>query len=468
MIRRRFLISVVEFTDLVIIFLAYVATAALTGGSLDLHSARGLLDTPMTLQNFLLPGAMLILWHLVLTACGLYGSYRLAPASRELRDLAMAVSAVVVPTTLMGAWLPHARADFVYAVVLWTLTFMGLTAERQILRAIGRTVRRFGRNLRDVVVIGDSDGARRTADTLTEQTELGCRVAGIIECAGSDATEAGALQRLDALLDGDGIDEVLFVLPVDRPQPILARLIALCEEQGVTVRVLTNVSGARRTWTTVDTLVGQPVVTIATVPADRGLLAAKRAIDVVGAACAIVLAAPMLLLIALAVRLDSNGPVIFGQQRVGLNRRRFRAYKFRTMVADAEQLQAALEQRNEAQGPVFKIRDDPRITRIGGWLRQTSLDELPQLFNVLKGEMSLVGPRPLPIRDVDRMDVRWHKRRFSVKPGITCLWQVQSRTPQFDAWIRSDMEYIDNWSIALDLKILARTVPAVLSRQGAH
>jgi lipopolysaccharide/colanic/teichoic acid biosynthesis glycosyltransferase len=166
--------------------------------------------------------------------------------------------------------------------------------------------------------------------------------------------------------------------------------------------------------------------------------------------------------------MDSAGPVIFKQQRVGLNRRRFWAYKFRTMVTDAEQLQATLEQRNEAQGPVFKIRDDPRITRVGRWLRRTSLDELPQLFNVLTGEMSLVGPRPLPIRDVDRMDVRWHKRRFSVKPGITCLWQVEARTPQFDAWIRSDMEYIDNWSLILDLKILARTVPAVLSRQGAH
>jgi lipopolysaccharide/colanic/teichoic acid biosynthesis glycosyltransferase len=174
------------------------------------------------------------------------------------------------------------------------------------------------------------------------------------------------------------------------------------------------------------------------------------------------------MLIAAAVRLDSPGPIVFRQQRVGLKRRRFWAYKFRTMVTDAERLQATLEQRNEAQGPVFKIRDDPRITRVGRWLRQTSLDELPQLLNVLKGEMSLVGPRPLPIRDVDRMDVRWHKRRFSVKPGITCLWQVMRRTPEFDEWIRSDMEYIDNWSLVLDLKILARTVPAVLSRQGAH
>jgi lipopolysaccharide/colanic/teichoic acid biosynthesis glycosyltransferase len=131
-------------------------------------------------------------------------------------------------------------------------------------------------------------------------------------------------------------------------------------------------------------------------------------------------------------------------------------------------MQAALEPLNEADGPVFKIENDPRVTRIGKWLRRLSLDELPQLVNVLKGEMSLVGPRPLPVRDVSRIDVRWHKRRFSVKPGITCLWQVNSRLPKFDEWIRSDMEYIDNWSLALDLKILVKTIPAVLSGQGAH
>ena len=131
-------------------------------------------------------------------------------------------------------------------------------------------------------------------------------------------------------------------------------------------------------------------------------------------------------------------------------------------------MQSALESLNEADGPVFKIEKDPRITRVGRWLRHMSIDELPQLVNVVKGEMSLVGPRPLPLRDVSRIDVRWHKRRFSVKPGITCLWQVNSRAPRFDEWIRADMEYIDNWSLALDLKILMKTIPAVLSGEGAH
>jgi lipopolysaccharide/colanic/teichoic acid biosynthesis glycosyltransferase len=183
---------------------------------------------------------------------------------------------------------------------------------------------------------------------------------------------------------------------------------------------------------------------------------------------ALVLLAPILIVIAIAIKLDSRGPVLFLQERVGLNRRRFNVLKFRTMVPDAEARQAEVEHLNEAEGPVFKIEDDPRITPLGGFLRRTSLDEIPQLVNVLRGEMSLVGPRPLPVRDYGRIETRWHRRRFSVKPGITCLWQIRSREPKFNEWIQLDMEYIDNWSLALDLKILAKTIPAVLSRHGAH
>jgi exopolysaccharide biosynthesis polyprenyl glycosylphosphotransferase len=218
----------------------------------------------------------------------------------------------------------------------------------------------------------------------------------------------------------------------------------------------------------VDEVDGQPIMTMYSGPPETPILLVKRMIDVAGATVGLVLLSPLFLLCAIAIRLDSPGPVFFYQERVGRNRHRFRVLKFRTMVTDAEAQQAALEPLNEARGPVFKIEHDPRVTRVGHWLRRTSLDELPQLVNVLRGEMSLVGPRPLPVRDVERIDVRWHRRRFSVKPGITCLWQVQSREPQFDEWIRLDMEYIDNWSLALDLKILVMTIPAVLSGHGAH
>jgi lipopolysaccharide/colanic/teichoic acid biosynthesis glycosyltransferase len=186
------------------------------------------------------------------------------------------------------------------------------------------------------------------------------------------------------------------------------------------------------------------------------------------AAAALLLAAPLMALVALAVRLDSPGPVLYAQERCGLHRHRFRVWKFRTMAADAEDRLAELESRNQADGPLFKIRDDPRITRVGRLLRRTSLDELPQLFNVLRGEMSLVGPRPLPVRDVARFDEPWLMRRFGAPPGLTGLWQVGGRSAVgFDDFVAMDLQYVDRWSLGLDLRILLATVPAVLRGHGA-
>jgi lipopolysaccharide/colanic/teichoic acid biosynthesis glycosyltransferase len=189
---------------------------------------------------------------------------------------------------------------------------------------------------------------------------------------------------------------------------------------------------------------------------------------VAGAVVLIVVLAPVMLAVAAAIRLTSRGPALFAQDRIGRTKRSFRMYKFRTMVAGADLIQDELEDRNEASGPVFKIRDDPRITRIGHFLRRTSLDELPQIFHVLTGQMSLVGPRPLPVRDVGRFAEPWQMRRFSMRPGLTCLWQISGRSNLgFDRWIALDLEYIDRWSIWLDLGILARTLPAIVRGVGA-
>jgi exopolysaccharide biosynthesis polyprenyl glycosylphosphotransferase len=204
------------------------------------------------------------------------------------------------------------------------------------------------------------------------------------------------------------------------------------------------------------------------VPDDQRLMV-KRFLDSVCAAAAILVLCPIMLAAAVAVKLTSPGPVLFSQERFGLNRRRFSMLKFRTMVADAEQLQGELEDRNEAEGPVFKIAADPRVTPVGRFLRRTSIDELPQLFNIMRGEMAIVGPRPLPVRDVRRFTRASDMRRFSVRPGLTCLWQISGRsTLNFDEWIRLDLRYIDGWSLALDFRILVRTLPAVLRGTGAH
>jgi exopolysaccharide biosynthesis polyprenyl glycosylphosphotransferase len=197
-------------------------------------------------------------------------------------------------------------------------------------------------------------------------------------------------------------------------------------------------------------------------------LVVKRCIDIVGAIVGLVLFAPLMIAIAVAIKVTSPGPAFFSQERYGLHKRRFRMYKFRTMVPGAEKQQAEMESCNEAQGPVFKIRNDPRITSIGWMLRRTSLDELPQFFNVLRGEMSLVGPRPLPKRDVSKFDDASLMRRFSVKPGLTCLWQINGRSnTDFDHWIVLDLKYIDEWSLGLDFKIFVRTVPVILGGKGA-
>jgi lipopolysaccharide/colanic/teichoic acid biosynthesis glycosyltransferase len=188
----------------------------------------------------------------------------------------------------------------------------------------------------------------------------------------------------------------------------------------------------------------------------------------VGAIVGLIVFAPLLLVIAVLIRLTSPGPILFTQERFGYQKRRFTMYKFRSMVIGAEHALGDLESQNEVGGPVFKMSNDPRVTRLGSFLRKTSIDELPQLFNVLRGDMSLVGPRPLSTRDVSRFDEPWLMRRFSVLPGLTCIWQVSGRSMlSFNEWISLDLEYIDNWTLLLDLEILARTIPAVLLGEGA-
>jgi exopolysaccharide biosynthesis polyprenyl glycosylphosphotransferase len=212
-----------------------------------------------------------------------------------------------------------------------------------------------------------------------------------------------------------------------------------------------------------------PLLTFEPVAQEEWKLLLKRAIDLGLTLAAMPVVLPLMAVVAGAIRLDSPGPVLFKQPRVGQNKRRFVLYKFRTMIEGSERLQGDLEHLNEAQGPIFKIANDPRVTRVGRILRRTSLDELPQLFNVLRGEMSLVGPRPMSLRDVSLFDRGVQRKRFSVRPGITCLWQVSGRSNlPFSKWLELDLWYIEHWSLLLDLKMLLRTIPAVLRGTGAR
>jgi exopolysaccharide biosynthesis polyprenyl glycosylphosphotransferase len=277
------------------------------------------------------------------------------------------------------------------------------------------------------------------------------------------------ISELEAVIDQEPVDEVFIALPRNNYGPLVENIVHLCEEQGIIVRIQTEMFNLKVAKWQVDLLDGIPMVTIRSGPPDGWQLVVKWWIDRCGSAILLLVLAPILLIVAALIKLDSPGPVFFRQERVGLYKRRFRLIKFRTMVDGADRQQQVLEHLNEAAGPVFKIRDDPRITRLGKFLRRFSIDELPQLFNVLKGEMSLVGPRPLPVRDVERIAVQWYKRRLSMKPGLTCLWQVNGRSNvSFDHWVLMDLEYIDRWSLGLDLKILLKTIPAVVKGAGAY
>lgn len=279
---------------------------------------------------------------------------------------------------------------------------------------------------------------------------------------GKDPTD-----ELRRRLHGDGINAVVLSLVGLDPAQVTP-LLTMCEREGVEAIVRPGLTAASPHRFAVDQLGGEPVLYYRAQSAPRSHLVIKQVGDYVGALVLLLIFAPVFAIVALAVGLGSGRPLIFRQTRAGLNGRPFTLYKFRTMAVDAAHRQAELAPQNEMTGPVFKVSKDPRVTRLGRTLRRHSLDELPQLWNVLRGEMSLVGPRPLPVEEVARFDNDAHRRRLSVKPGLTCLWQISGRNDiaDFNDWVRLDLDYIDQWSLWLDFKILVATVPVMLLGRG--
>jgi exopolysaccharide biosynthesis polyprenyl glycosylphosphotransferase len=277
----------------------------------------------------------------------------------------------------------------------------------------------------------------------------------------------GTLGDLPRLLHEQPIDHVLFFPPAHRPETVRDELLA-CEEVGVTASFSVDLVQLSEAAPRLTSHYDHPFVSFEIAPKRADALALKYGLDVVLAVLFIVIGAPLLCAVALAILLESGRPILFTQERAGLHGRPFRMLKFRSMRVGAETEQPALREANEMSGPVFKLREDPRVTRIGRFLRRTSLDELPQLFNVLTGSMSLVGPRPLPLSE--QAAIRgWQRRRLSMKPGLTCLWQVSGRSDvDFVDWMLLDLKYIEDWNLWLDLVVLLKTVPVVLFGRGAR
>ena len=282
-----------------------------------------------------------------------------------------------------------------------------------------------------------------------------------------DLRREGVGRFIETLHD-ETVDIVVFTLD-EHILPQVQEALLACEAEGVEAWVSADFIQTLFTHVQFDRFAGQPLLIYRTAPAISWELVVKRFLDVTGAAALLIVMLLPMLVIAVFIRLTSPGPAIFSQNRSGLHGRAFRMYKFRTMTTNAEQARAELEVLNEMSGPVFKVEHDPRVTPFGRWLRRTSLDELPQLWNVFRGEMSMVGPRPLPLYETANFGDLSQRRRMSVRPGITCLWQVQGRNQirDFKDWVRLDLEYIDRWTLWLDLKILLRTVPVVLLGWGA-
>jgi exopolysaccharide biosynthesis polyprenyl glycosylphosphotransferase len=481
--KRQFLVYSFKVFDIAIMLMAMTCSFILAemprNGIVWPHD---LWQMNLQLINVLLLLFLVCIWHLVFLSMGLYDSRRFDRGKGEYHDVLKAV--------VMGSMLllvvavlfrrKHINRDMVlyFAALSWSLTCIS----RFFLRLALGWVRVHNRNLRRLLLVGSNRRGMTFARRVQARSQLGYRVVGYIDdvcppdCEGSQTTSLplpylGCLAEFDEVLNRQQIDEVVIALPIRSFYEPMKRIIHSCECQGIQVHLLSDFFQLHIARARSAEFDGIPLLTLSThnVPLWPGYM--KRAFDVVMAGMAIVLLSPVFFLVALLIKLWSPGPVFFVQDRVGYNRRPFRMIKFRSMVPNAHLMQKELEMLNEAQGPVFKIRNDPRITPIGRFLRKTSLDELPQLFNVLCGDMSLVGPRPLPLRDVEQFEESYLNRRFSVKPGITCLWQVNGRTAthaSFGAWIEQDLEYIDHWSFALDLKILARTIPAVLRGTDAY
>jgi exopolysaccharide biosynthesis polyprenyl glycosylphosphotransferase len=452
--------------DAIVVTAALVAQVA-PGGA---PGIRELLSLSVSVQAIVLLAIFAESVVVVFYSAGLYDAARVRRAADEAGRVVLSMTALAVLLLVAARMIAPGISEAGAVLDFWAIG----TAAVVITRGARVVATRRFVSSRRALIVGSGPHALRICRNLSADPFTCYQVLGFVDTnlgtpsAFVKRRTVGSLDDLERILVREHIDEVHIGLPVRSHYSQIQETVRVCERVGVKMVYPADIFDTALARPRVGGADGvMPCVQLRVV-ADGPALAVKRAIDVVGAAVGLVLLSPLMIAAALAVKLTSEGPLIYAQERFGLNRRRFRMLKFRTMVQNADRLQAALEAQNEAQGPVFKIARDPRITPVGRWLRRTSIDELPQLFNVLHGDMSLIGPRPLPLRDVALFTRSADMRRFSVRPGITGLWQVSGRsTLGFDQWITLDLHYIDNWSLALDFIILARTIPAVIRGTGA-
>ncbi|MFZ2642452.1 MAG: sugar transferase [Verrucomicrobiia bacterium] len=418
--------------------------------------------TVMFREQLLLAAAVIIIGHYSLKAQGFYHrTIGLSPAEvfwSTVRGMSICVLIVLAGLYVLDVRDVNRATIFLFgglsAVGLWLfdLAWHSLT----IMTATHR------RKHRTAVLVGSAVENQEIVDLIRDHPEWAIAVLEQLNLSVQSAED------LEKLLREKPVDVVIFTSGKSSLNDVESAILA-CEIEGVEAWLVADFVRTSITRPRMDELMGKPMLVFRSAPDVSWALLLKNVLDRLGAAVLLVLLSPLMLAIAVLIKMGSQGPVLFRQPRSGLRGRVFIMNKFRSMVSDAEQRRMELMVFNEMDGPVFKIAKDPRVTSIGRFLRRTSLDELPQLVNVLLGEMSLVGPRPLPVHEIKQFKSPWQRRRLSMKPGITCLWQIAGRnTIGFEEWMRLDLQYIDTWSLWLDFKILLKTVPVVLVGKGAH
>lgn len=450
------------------------------GFSIQIHS-----DTYFSLASFLLVqiqikhlfllGILALFWHFILSFTGLYQSKRMSNNYQEYVDILKCCSLESLFLLVIGLVFKVTFLNTIYIFTFWLNINLLMLVGRIVLRFTLALVRKMGKNQRRILIVGTGNRALKFADMVIQMKEMGYLFIGFVDdkWAGkkkstSHGAYLGDFQDFPNILRDYVVDEVTISLPIKSYYGKIEKIISLCEEQGIIVRLLTDMFTVSLAKSRLSTVGNIPVLTLHSAPYEDPQIILKRVFDIIFSASLLTLLVPLFMFASILIKLTSKGPVLFFQKRIGYNKRIFNIIKFRTMVENAEEILPSLEILNEADGPNFKLKKDPRMTMLGKILRRASIDELPQLINVFLGDMSLVGPRPLPVRDYQGFDANWHKRRFSMVPGITCLWQINGRNNiDFSKWMELDMEYIDKWSLWFDIKILFKTIPVIITGKGA-
>jgi exopolysaccharide biosynthesis polyprenyl glycosylphosphotransferase len=474
--RHRLTVNLLKLFDLAIVVFAFALTTFSIVKVEDGLSIVRFLSMRTRVVNLIILSLALLICHLVLLICGLYRSRRLTKRRIEIVEVVKAMTINTACFVVLASIFSIKMITIQFLGIFWVVSTILLALGRLAIRRLAAYVRIQGKDLRYMLILGTNPRAVDFARRLLASPERGYRLLGFVD---DDWPGMIGLNRagfrvvsdyagLAEYLRRNVVDEVAFYLPFGSFYRHSSEVASLCEQHGITMRFNSDVFGLKSTRWRGEEFDGDQYIATYTGPSELWPRTAKRILDITGSGAALLLFSPLLVTAAIAIKLTSPGPVFFLQERIGVNKRRFKIFKFRTMVPNAEMMMSLLEKQNEVTGPVFKMKNDPRITRIGRFLRRSSIDELPQLLNVMIGDMSLVGPRPLPVRDYEGFNEDWQRRRFSVKPGITCLWQVNGRSGiSFNQWMLLDLQYMDEWSLWLDCKILAKTIPAVLRGSGA-